>query len=140
MARTLASGPRERRGSPACPNPPIPCGPARPRDVPSCDFPGQSFRGYFVPDFVIQCSYPGRGELIAEVHLIQEAFLSTTGTRLLASGEMFRIHSSSSASPALYFTPVALAACHRLGLRLRWKRLSVTSAVPPTAMLIVGNH
>jgi hypothetical protein len=95
-----------------------------------------------VPDFLIQCSYQGRGELIAAIHLIQEAFLSPTGTRLLTSGEMFRIHSSTTptAKPALYFTPVALAACHRLGLRLRWEQLSVTSAVPPTAMLILGNH
>jgi hypothetical protein len=94
-----------------------------------------------VPDYLVQCSYQGRGELIAEIHLIQEAFLSLTGARLLATGEVFRIHSTATAgaNPALYFTPPALAACHRLGLRLRWKRLSVTSAVPATSLLIVAN-
>ena len=93
-------------------------------------------------DYLIQCNYQGRGELIAEIHLIQEAFLSPTGTRFLATGEIFRIHSNAASAPvpALYFTPVALAACHRLGLRLGWERLSVTSAVPPTAMIIIGNH
>jgi hypothetical protein len=95
-----------------------------------------------VADYLIQCSYQGRGELIAEIHLIQQAFLSPTGSRLLATGEIFRIHSNTVAAPtpALYFTPVALAACHRLGLRLGWDRLTVTSAVPPTAMIIIGNH